>query len=90
MNVLVADKLESSGLEGLKALGCRVAYDPALTPDQIGQACSRAEAKALIVRVSRKFPSEVTVELLADHASFKKGHQWVLSRAQLRPAVQAR
>ena len=33
MLVLIADKFEKSGIEGLKALGCDVKYEPDLADD---------------------------------------------------------
>jgi len=38
MKVLVADKFEQSGLEGLKAAGCDVAYQPELSDEALGRA----------------------------------------------------
>ena len=38
MKVLVADKFETSGIEGLKAAGCEVVYEPDLKDDALVQA----------------------------------------------------
>ncbi len=35
MRVLVADQFEQSGLDGLKAAGCEVSYQPALKDDAL-------------------------------------------------------
>lgn len=53
MNVFVADKLETSGLEGLRALGCAVVSDPSVTPELVGEACATTQAHVLIVRAKR-------------------------------------
>lgn len=50
MKVLVADKFESVGLEGLKGLGCEVDYHPELKGDALGQAVRESGAKILVVR----------------------------------------
>ena len=38
MKVLVADKFEKSGIEGLKAAGCDVIYEPDLSDASLTQA----------------------------------------------------
>jgi D-3-phosphoglycerate dehydrogenase len=50
MKVLVADKFEKSGLEGLKAAGCGVLYEPDLHDDALREAIGRSEADVLVVR----------------------------------------
>jgi D-3-phosphoglycerate dehydrogenase len=50
MKVLVADKFEQSGLDGLKAAGCTVVYQPDLKDEALGAAISETEADVLIVR----------------------------------------
>jgi len=57
MKVLVADKFETSGLEGLKALGAEVLYEPDLKDAPLGDRIRESEAKVLIVR-STKVTSE--------------------------------
>jgi len=49
MKVLIADKFEKSGLEGLKALGCDVVYEPDLKDDTLRAALSESGAEVLIV-----------------------------------------
>lgn len=55
MNILIADKLEQSGLDGLRALGCSIKVDAAVTPEAIGQSAIAKDAKVLIVR-GKKVP----------------------------------
>jgi D-3-phosphoglycerate dehydrogenase len=50
MRVLVADKFEQSGLDGLKAAGCTVSYQPDLKDDALGQAIRDTAADVLVVR----------------------------------------
>jgi D-3-phosphoglycerate dehydrogenase len=50
MKVLVADKFEQSGLEGLKAAGCDVAYQPELSDEALGRAIRESGADVLVVR----------------------------------------
>jgi D-3-phosphoglycerate dehydrogenase / 2-oxoglutarate reductase len=50
MNVLVADKFEASGIEGLKALGCDVTYQPGLKDDALSAALQATAAQVLVVR----------------------------------------
>jgi D-3-phosphoglycerate dehydrogenase / 2-oxoglutarate reductase len=53
MKLLVADAFESSGLAGLEALGCEVAYEPALKADALAAALERTTADVLIVRSTK-------------------------------------
>ena len=50
MKVLVADKFEASGLEGLRAAGCDVIYEPDLEGDSLTQAIAASAADVLVVR----------------------------------------
>ncbi len=50
MKVLVADKFEQSGLDGLKAAGCEVVYQPDLKDDPLAQAIRATAADVLVVR----------------------------------------
>ncbi|CAN5601225.1 hypothetical protein BH23ACI1_BH23ACI1_06900 [soil metagenome] len=50
MKVLVADKFEKSGLDGLTAVGCEVTYDPDLTDDALAGAIRASGADVLVVR----------------------------------------
>jgi D-3-phosphoglycerate dehydrogenase len=50
MKVLVADKFEQSGIEGLKAAGCEVVYEPDLKDDTLTDAIRASAAEVLVVR----------------------------------------
>jgi D-3-phosphoglycerate dehydrogenase / 2-oxoglutarate reductase len=50
MKVLVADKFESSGIEGLKAAGCEVVYEAELKDDALTEAIRATSADVLVVR----------------------------------------
>ncbi len=50
MKVLVADKFEPSGIDGLKAAGCDVVYQPDLKDDALTQAVRDTKADVLVVR----------------------------------------
>jgi D-3-phosphoglycerate dehydrogenase len=53
MKVLVADKFEKSGLEGLKAAGCEVVYEPDLKDDALTEALRTTGADVLVVRSTK-------------------------------------
>lgn len=50
MKVLVADKFEQSGIDGLKAAGCEVIYQPELKDDTLTKAITDTGADVLVVR----------------------------------------
>jgi D-3-phosphoglycerate dehydrogenase / 2-oxoglutarate reductase len=50
MKVLVADKFEKSGIEGLKAAGCEVVYEPDVKDASLVEAIGRTGADVLVVR----------------------------------------
>jgi D-3-phosphoglycerate dehydrogenase / 2-oxoglutarate reductase len=50
MKVLVADKFEKSGIEGLKAAGCEVIFEPDLKDATLTEALARTRADVLVVR----------------------------------------
>ncbi|MGE5360972.1 MAG: NAD(P)-dependent oxidoreductase [Bacteroidales bacterium] len=50
MKVLIADKFEKSGLEGLKEAGCEVIFEPDLKDDTLVEAIKKTEAEVLVVR----------------------------------------
>ena len=50
MKVLIADKFEQSGLDGLKAAGCEVLYQPDLKDDALTAALRESAADVLVVR----------------------------------------
>jgi D-3-phosphoglycerate dehydrogenase len=59
MKVLVADKFEKGGLDGLAAAGCEVAYEPDLKETSLTAAIASSGADALVVRGTK-----VTDEML--------------------------
>ena len=50
MKVLIADKFEQSGIDGLKAAGCDVLYEPDLKDDALTGAIASSGADVLVVR----------------------------------------
>jgi D-3-phosphoglycerate dehydrogenase len=50
MKVLVADKFEQSGIDGLAAAGCEVVYRPDLKDDALVEAIRKTAADVLVVR----------------------------------------
>src|SRR4051812_6141434 len=50
MKILVADKFEKSGIDGLKAAGCDVVYEPDLKEEALAQAIGASGADVLVVR----------------------------------------
>ena len=50
MKVLVADKFEKSGIEGLKAAGCDVIYEPDLSDASLTEAIAAGGPDVLVVR----------------------------------------
>ncbi len=53
MKVLIANKFEKSGIEGLKALGCDVAYDPDLVDQALADRIASSGAEVLVVRSTK-------------------------------------
>jgi len=50
MKVLIADKFEKSGIEGLQAAGCEVIFEPDLKDDTLVEAIRKTQAAVLVVR----------------------------------------
>src|SRR5437660_12427242 len=50
MRVLVADKFEQSGIDGLKAARCEVVYQPDLKDEALATAIRDTRAEVLVVR----------------------------------------
>jgi len=50
MRVLIADKFEQSGRDGLQALGCEISYQPDLKDDALVEAIKRDTPDVLVVR----------------------------------------
>lgn len=53
MKVLVADKFEKSGIDGLETAGCQVLYEPELKDDALTEAIRSSGADVLVVRSTR-------------------------------------
>lgn len=53
MKILIADKFEKSGIEGLKATGCEVLFEPDLKDDSLSEAIRTSRADILVVRSTR-------------------------------------
>ena len=53
MKVLIADAFEQSGIDGLKAAGCEVISDPALSGDTLQAAIGTTGADVLVVRSTK-------------------------------------
>jgi D-3-phosphoglycerate dehydrogenase len=70
MKVLIADKFEQSGLDGLKALGCDVVFEPDLKDAALAEAIGKTQADVLVVR------STVVTEAMMD-----AGHLDLIVRA---------
>ena len=50
MRVLIADKFEQSGLDGLKAARCQVSYQPGTKDQALADAVAAFKADVLVVR----------------------------------------
>jgi D-3-phosphoglycerate dehydrogenase len=59
MKVLVADKFEAAGLEGLAALGCEVLYEPKLEGESLGRRLAEARPEVLVVRSTKVTAAEI-------------------------------
>ncbi len=70
MKVLIADKFEQSGIDGLKAIGCEVVYEPDLKDEALAEAIGKTQADVLVVR------STVVTEKMMD-----SGHLDLIVRA---------
>jgi D-3-phosphoglycerate dehydrogenase len=53
MRILVADKFEQSGRDGLEALGCDVSYQPDLKDEPLAEAIRQQNPDVLVVRGTR-------------------------------------
>jgi D-3-phosphoglycerate dehydrogenase / 2-oxoglutarate reductase len=53
MKVLVADKFEKSGIQGLEAAGCEVIFEPDLKDDALAAAIGSSAADVLVVRSTK-------------------------------------
>lgn len=59
MKVLVADAFETSGLDGLAALGCEVLYEPKLEGAALGARLAETGAEVLVVRGTKVEAPEI-------------------------------
>lgn len=59
MRVLVADKFEEAGLEGLRFLGCEVYYEPGLEGETLGWRLRDTDAEVLVVRSTKVTSAEM-------------------------------
>jgi len=50
MKVLIADKFEKSGIDGLQALGCDISYQPDLKDDALAEAVRQVSPDVIVVR----------------------------------------
>jgi D-3-phosphoglycerate dehydrogenase len=53
MKILIADKFEESGINGLKEIGCEVVYNPDLKDDSLVEAVRDSRADILVVRSTK-------------------------------------
>jgi D-3-phosphoglycerate dehydrogenase len=53
MKVLIADKFEQSGLDGLQALGCEISFQPDLKDDALVEAIRQTAPDVLVVRSTK-------------------------------------
>lgn len=53
MKILIADKFESAGIEGIRELGCEVDFAPDLTADRLPEALADKDPDVLIVRSTK-------------------------------------
>src|SRR5712692_9469410 len=60
MLVLIADKFEQSGRDGLQAIGCEISFQPDLKDDALIEAIAKAKPDVLVVRGTK-----VTESMLA-------------------------
>ncbi len=65
MKVLVADKFEKSGIEGLKAAGCEVVFEPDLKDATLTEALAKTGAEVLVVRSTQVTEAMIAAGKLA-------------------------
>ena len=53
MRILIADKFEQSGRDGLLALGCEVSYQPDLKDEALVDAITKEAPDVLVVRSTK-------------------------------------
>src|SRR5712691_7858347 len=60
MHILIADKFEQSGRDGLQAIGCEISFQPDLKDDGLVEAIAKQQPDVLVVRGTK-----VTESMLA-------------------------
>src|SRR5919106_4635996 len=65
MKILVADKFEQSGIDGLRAIGCEVVYEPELRDESLANAIADSGAEVLVVRSTQVTPPMLDAGKLA-------------------------
>ncbi len=65
MKVLIADKFEKSGLDGLAAAGCEVIYQPDLKDETLVAALAESGAEVLVVRSTKVTAAMIAAGQLA-------------------------
>ncbi len=65
MKVLIADKFEKSGVDGLAAAGCEVIYQPDLKDDALTAALAETGAEVLVVRSTKVTAAMIAAGKLA-------------------------
>ena len=63
MNLLIANKFERSGVDGLKALGCTVFYEPDIKEEAIPETVSSRAIDVLVVRSAKVTEAAMTPAL---------------------------
>jgi len=53
VRVLIADKFEAEGVEGLRKGGCEVVHEPGITPETMAEALTRIDPEVLVVRSTK-------------------------------------
>src|SRR5216684_3552286 len=53
MKILIADKFDQSGRDGLQAIGCEISFQPDLKDDALVEAIAQQQPDVLVVRGTR-------------------------------------
>ena len=75
MKVLIADKFEQSGLEGLRAAGCEVVHEPDLKDEALPEAIAETEADVLVVRGTKVTAAMLDAGRLGARRARRRGLQ---------------
>jgi len=60
VKVLIADKFQQSGIDGLKSIGCNVVSMPDINADQVAAAVAEHDPDVLVVRSTKVFADVFT------------------------------